>query len=277
MPWSGFAAGALGAVGSLIGGGISASNARDQMAQQREFAQNGIRWKVADAKAAGIHPLAALGAQTFSYNPVIVGDGGISEALGRMGQGIDRAAEAKAAQAEREANDVVRGLQIEGLKLDNQRKQQQIDADYTRQAYELADRIAAKQQQVPPMPVVNDGGKGGPSSTTPGINPFWDHFRNFAWITNVPAGDLKDYAGENMLVNIASQLAYADSAWRGKVRPDRSVYTDEERSKIASGFYSPFFYPFMGWRVEPNYKRYLSRAMPFLTPALMQWWANKRR
>lgn len=39
---------------------------------QREFAQTGIQWRAADAKAAGIHPLAALGAQTVSYSPVSI-------------------------------------------------------------------------------------------------------------------------------------------------------------------------------------------------------------
>ena len=37
--------------------------------QQKEFAQHGIRWKVEDAKAAGLHPLHALGGSTASYSP----------------------------------------------------------------------------------------------------------------------------------------------------------------------------------------------------------------
>jgi len=39
-----------------------------QTALQREFAQSGIQWRAADARAAGIHPLAALGAQTQSFS-----------------------------------------------------------------------------------------------------------------------------------------------------------------------------------------------------------------
>lgn len=35
---------------------------------QREFAQSGIQWRVADARAAGIHPFAALGAQGATYS-----------------------------------------------------------------------------------------------------------------------------------------------------------------------------------------------------------------
>lgn len=103
---------ALGAVGSLAGG-LIANQSQNQLAQQnyaaqKEFAQNGIRWKVADAKAAGLHPLAALGAQGYTYNPVMVGgsDLGLSaagESLAQMGQGIDRAMSAKQQAAERQA------------------------------------------------------------------------------------------------------------------------------------------------------------------------------
>lgn len=103
---------AIGAVGSLAGGliGNASQNqlAQQNYAAQKEFAQNGIRWKVADAKAAGLHPLAALGAQGYTYSPVMVGgsDLGLSaagESLANMGQGIDRAMSAKQQAREREA------------------------------------------------------------------------------------------------------------------------------------------------------------------------------
>lgn len=51
---------------------IDYANAQNN-ATQREFAQNGIQWKVEDAKKAGIHPLYALGASTaspsFAFQP----------------------------------------------------------------------------------------------------------------------------------------------------------------------------------------------------------------
>lgn len=37
---------------------------------QREFAQHGLRWKVEDAKAAGLHPLYALGGQGATFSPL---------------------------------------------------------------------------------------------------------------------------------------------------------------------------------------------------------------
>lgn len=111
MPWGaiGSIGGALiGSVGSLIGGHQSSVNAEklQQMnyQAQKEFAQNGIRWKVADAKAAGIHPLYALGASTASYSPVsgYTGDNGVSEAANQFGQGISRAVQARMTREERE-------------------------------------------------------------------------------------------------------------------------------------------------------------------------------
>lgn len=95
-------------VGSLAGGivnGITSNRlANKNIAAQREFAQNGIRWRVEDAKRAGIHPLYALGANTASFSPVqgYGGDYGVSDALANFGQGIDRAVEAKMTRDERE-------------------------------------------------------------------------------------------------------------------------------------------------------------------------------
>lgn len=40
---------------------------------QLQFAQSGIRWKTDDARAAGVHPLYAMGANTVSYAPSTVG------------------------------------------------------------------------------------------------------------------------------------------------------------------------------------------------------------
>lgn len=74
---------------------IAQQNAERNIALQREFAQNAIQWKTADAKAAGIHPLYALGASTTSFSPVSVGVSGanpLASALGDMGQDIGRAA-----------------------------------------------------------------------------------------------------------------------------------------------------------------------------------------
>lgn len=50
----------------------AAINAQNN-ALQREFATMGIQWRAQDAQKAGIHPLAALGAQTHSFAPNSIG------------------------------------------------------------------------------------------------------------------------------------------------------------------------------------------------------------
>lgn len=82
---------------SLLGGYLQNKQADKQSAQQKEFAQSGIQWKVEDAKKAGIAPLAALGANTISYTPQAVGDSGV----GAAGQDISRAIDATRSPGQR--------------------------------------------------------------------------------------------------------------------------------------------------------------------------------
>jgi hypothetical protein len=55
---------------------------------QKEFAQHGISWKVADAKEAGVHPLVALGANITPFSPVPVFTGSTGNAMRRIGQNV---------------------------------------------------------------------------------------------------------------------------------------------------------------------------------------------
>lgn len=117
--------GIAGAVGNVVGGVLgnkSAENtAQMNYAAQKEFAQNGLRWKVADAKAAGIHPLAALGANNASFSPSFTA--GDYSWLGDAGQNVGRAMESKATRAERELGQAMQAEthaeQIRGLRLEN--------------------------------------------------------------------------------------------------------------------------------------------------------------
>lgn len=80
-------------------------NAR-QEAMQKEFAQHGIRWRVEDAKAAGLHPVFALSGGGAAYSPTaITGDvpeARYGKALSNMGQNVTRAANATATEEQRE-------------------------------------------------------------------------------------------------------------------------------------------------------------------------------
>lgn len=118
----------LGGIAKIGGGLISnflGNKAADEQADlQKEFAQNSIQWRVADAKKAGIHPLYALGAQPSSYSPVSVGDS-LGPALQDMGQDLSRAAAAADSPSGRTAS-VLANLSVERAGLENELLRSQI-------------------------------------------------------------------------------------------------------------------------------------------------------
>lgn len=63
--------------GAKSGGKMSAKATlqanQQNLKYQKQFAKHAVRWKVRDAKRAGISPLAGLGAQTVSFSPSFVG------------------------------------------------------------------------------------------------------------------------------------------------------------------------------------------------------------
>lgn len=101
---------------------------------QREFAQSGIQWRSADAKAAGIHPLAAMGAQTMSFSsnvgapqwnaPKIAPYAGsnMGSALASAGQDIGRAIGATRTEVQRieAVNKSVQDLSLQRMGLENE-------------------------------------------------------------------------------------------------------------------------------------------------------------
>lgn len=92
-----FVTGGLIGAGSDLLGGIMGRNSAKAMAgtywaKEKRF----IRRRARDARAAGIHPLAALGA-TASYGPAQGGDGGFGDSIGRAGGAIADAYAAKEA------------------------------------------------------------------------------------------------------------------------------------------------------------------------------------
>lgn len=148
--WPAIIAGAAALGGGLLGNRNSESNLNKNADLQREFAKQGVRWKVEDAKAAGIHPLYALGAQTHSFSPIAMQDS-LGPAIANMGQDVSRAMHATRTASEREAANaqaVVLGkLSVERAGLENEL---------------LRSQIARTQSQVgPPMaqafPISSDG------------------------------------------------------------------------------------------------------------------------
>lgn len=97
-------AGGLGLLGGIYGSererkahsqgmDFQTSNALRNIELQREFAKHGIRWRVEDARQAGISPLAALGANVTSFSPTSVGSmrtPSYSDQYSRMGQNLGK-------------------------------------------------------------------------------------------------------------------------------------------------------------------------------------------
>lgn len=107
----------LGVGGAILDKLFGDDSAEKQAELQREFAQNGIRWKVEDAKAAGIHPLYALGASTAQYAPITVGTDFASQ-----GQNLGRAISAMRTPAEKEGafQKTVEALTLDKMGLENE-------------------------------------------------------------------------------------------------------------------------------------------------------------
>lgn len=122
MPYAAIAS----AAGSLAGSALGWDTASKNAEMQKTFAQKGIRWKVADAQAAGIHPLYALGAPTMSFNPVSTGD--VAGGLAQAGQDVGRAIQATRTEPERidAYTTSLRALQLQRGELENQLLQSQI-------------------------------------------------------------------------------------------------------------------------------------------------------
>jgi len=136
----GTSAGISSGIGSLIGGGISSlfgddtdryayryAAQQDRSAQafarqeagkdralQKTLAQEGVRWRVADAKAAGLHPLYAMGASIAQGSPAAVG---VSPSV-PQGQNVARAYRATSTSPQRR-NSILEALAVERAGLEN--------------------------------------------------------------------------------------------------------------------------------------------------------------
>lgn len=142
------------AAGAAIGSQILANRAGSKEAAagrefdaalQREFAQNGVSWRVADAKRAGIHPLYALGAQVSSASPVAAfqNSGFSGSGFAEAGQHIGRAVQAGLSDKDRI------GAKLETLQLERGELENEL----------LRSQIAREKAQLgPPMPLASGPG-----------------------------------------------------------------------------------------------------------------------
>lgn len=117
-----FLPGLISAGASLLGGILGQNNQasinQQNIQAQEEFAQNGIQWKVADAKAAGINPLAALGASTTSFSN-LVGSNDLGNGISSAGQNIGRAIQSTSTPDDRAYTTAKQALDLQHGELEN--------------------------------------------------------------------------------------------------------------------------------------------------------------
>lgn len=189
------------------------------IAMQREFAQMGIRWKVEDAKAAGLHPLYAIGGSgaAFAPSPTLV-HGSPPEVrptlrdasppsgyLGSMGQDIGRALAATLDPAQA----AERALQLKLL--ESQVEKENAQAQYYRSQANRENAAGGGQPvyipansgygedpiQLIDAPFLRDTIRAQPSevessrssdsSSTPGSRPTWSDYSAFGTTIRLPA------------------------------------------------------------------------------------------
>lgn len=135
----------LGSIAGAALGGIFGRDANeDNRASSEAFAQHGVRWRVADAKAAGLHPLFALGASAPmapTAQPIMTAAEGAA-----MGQNIGRAVEA--------SNDEARLRAAQLSLLEAQRKKTDME---TLQIASETSRLAQSMNQSQPAPFLPAG------------------------------------------------------------------------------------------------------------------------
>lgn len=227
----------IGAGASLIGGAMS-SNAQKKANQaniaaqeaanqknyeaQKEFAQQGLRWKVEDAKAAGIHPLYAVGApaQSFSASfaaPQIGADTSMGNAMASAGQDIGRAVSATLTPTERAYNQTVQQLGLERASLENELLRTQI----RRQLVETGPGF--------PSATTGANGLGGVTSVNVGGNrvdadPGWSDAQKFedryGELVSLPAG--LGIAIADLVKNVQNKWAVDFDDYAARTRDQQS-------------------------------------------------------
>ncbi|AXH78014.1 MAG: DNA pilot protein [Microviridae sp.] len=262
----------IGAAGSLAGGLLGASSAKKaanlEYQRQKEFAKKAIQWKAADAEAAGISKLYALGANTTSYAPVSTGGSsnlasGISDASQYLGRALD-----SGATQQGRSNSLATAaaqVQLEGLKLDNENKKQ-----------ELLSKIALNNQAGTPPPINSNTttpfipGQGNastvevtkklaPSGNEPnaefGVSPdiAWVKTKN-GWAPTIPQQLAESYESD--------WIGYLQWAARNQIAPiiDPSYGTNPPQG-INPGQYWQYYggsgdyRPDWAWKTQDSYRR----------------------
>ncbi len=190
--------------------------AQQNRADQKEFAQNQLQWKAADAKAAGIHPIFAMGNSPISFSPINTGISGsnpMAQAMSGMGQDLSRASMAKQTPHGRNAtmNAALSKLGLERASLQNDLLRTQIKATTMRINRSQLPPSMPSPVEVMPQQII----KG--RTSTPHIDPGQvtdvGHARTKTGYAPIPSEQVK----ERIEDNIPAELMHF---YRNQIKPN---------------------------------------------------------
>lgn len=197
--------------GLFGGGGMSDRKAAAlQYEYAQRIAQNQIQWRVADAKAAGIHPLYALGANVSVPTPSVVGsrEPSMGERLSSMGQDISRAVNAYKSTEERAAGKLATQLALEKAGLENDLLRSQI-------ARENSAQLPPGLNGVNSIPTkLNNPDPSGQTGKEAGVTNDWTYTRTASGgLAPVASADVKERIEDAFIPEISH-------AWRNNITPN---------------------------------------------------------
>lgn len=252
-----------GLLGGLIGATSSSGIAHDNrtaeekmaeknIAMQKEFAQHGIRWKMEDAAAAGIHPLAALGANTTSFSPVSVGSQ-TSDPWGdfarNTGNDISRALSVTQTEDEKAVNKLkLAGMKadLDGKLLDNQVRLSQVQKLQTGPSFPGSDYLVSGQPSsglIQTKPMERTASAPGALHQEPGAITDVGYAKTKYGLVPIPSKDVKERIEDNFIQevlhafrnNLLPNFGFQDpppgGSWRWSIQHQSYVRTPKPSLK----------------------------------------------
>jgi len=236
-------------------------------------AKKSIRWRVRDAKKAGIHPLYALGAPAFGPTQEVGGRAeslgaglqGMGQAMRQQGQDLDRAAMAAQLNEDRAAGKIADALQLEHLGLQNDLLRSQIARANSAQVGPGAASMFPSAGGVKTSPVELGAAFPGDPAVEAGATTDRGYaFTGTGWAPQ-PSYDVKQRI-EDMFI--------PEQAWglRNNILPMFGFHFNPPPGvKLPEG---------EEWTYNPFTNQYEGRpwwtTVPGLEKALSEWWARRR-
>lgn len=193
------------------------------------FAKQGIRWRTADAKAAGIHPLYAQGAASFSPGGVSVGGGSSPTASSVSpnipGQNYSRARRATLSGFDRHA-ERLQELQLERAGLENQLLRSEIAKEASAQ---IGPGFPLTQTQ---PQYVTSNFPGRPQMEPAAVSSYGWLKTKRGW-QKVPSTDAKQKIEDQMIPSIAWAMANTAPDYYGDGEPPPNSFKQNRGTKWA--------------------------------------------